>query len=169
MKINCATENFRELIWDQIVDAEEKYDVKLDIDVYNDFADIFAHDVLCWLTVCGVTWKRCHTQSVGAMVCIQSATDEEREVFDSVVDSARPSIAAKIEQFVESMASAASKVCGKTIMIDRSYGEGHCWRTVSAANDVPFDIIEEIEGEILDGDMDTCEDFLASNGQHYRW
>ena len=168
MKINCATENFRELIWDQIVDAEEKYNINLDIDVYNDFAGIFAHDVLCWLTVCGVTWERCHTQSVGAMICVQSATDEEREVFDSVVDSARPDIAAKIEQFVESMASEASKVCGKTIMIDRSYGEGHCWRTVSAGF-IPYDIIEEIEGEILDGDMDTCEDFVASNGHHYRW
>jgi hypothetical protein len=66
------------------------------------------------------------------------------------------------------MASAASKVCGKTIMIDRSYGEGHCWRTVSAGF-IPYDIIEEIEGEILDGDMDTCEDFVASNGHHYRW
>jgi hypothetical protein len=169
MKINCATENFRELIWDQIVDAEEANNITLDAEVYDDFADEFAGDVLRSLAHCGVTWERCHTQSVGAMVCVQSATDEERDLFDSVVDSAMPSIAAKIEQFVESMASAASKVCGKTIEIDRSGGEGHCWRTVSAASDVPFDIIEEIEGHILDGGRATCADFVASDGQHYRW
>ena len=167
MKINCATENFRVLIWDEIVDAEEKYHLNLDIEVYNDIADEFAGDVLRSLVHSGVEWSRCYTQSRGAMVAVQSATDREHDEFDAAVVAARPEIAKKLEQFVESMARQLSKVCGKQIMIDRS-GQGHCWRTVSA-DYVPADIIEEIEGEILDGGMDTCEDFVASDGQHYRW
>ena len=104
MKINCATENFRELIWDQIVDAEEKYEVNLDIEVYNDFADEFAGDVLRSLVHSGVEWERCHSQSRGVMVAVQSSTHEERDLFYAAVDAARTSIAKKIEQFVESMA-----------------------------------------------------------------
>lgn len=168
MEINCATENFRELIWDEICDAEEANNITLDSVIYNDIADIFAGDVLRSLAHSGVAWTRCHTQSVGDMICVQSATHDERDLFYAAVDAARPEIAKKIEQFVESMARKLSKVCGKTIEIDRSGGEGHCWRTVSR-DYVPADIIEEIEGHILDGGRATCADFVASDGQHYRW
>ena len=167
MEINCATENFRELLWDEIVDAEEANNITLDAEVYDDLADEFAGDVLRSLAHSGVAWTRCHTQSRGAMVAVQSATHDERDLFYAAVDAARPSIAKKLEQFVQSMARQLSKVCGKTIEIDRS-GQGHCWRTVSAGF-IPYDIIEEIEGEILDGGRATCADFVASDGQHYRW
>ena len=30
-------------------------------------------------------------------------------------------------------------------------------------------IAEEIAAEIIDGGQEACEDYLASNGQHYRW
>lgn len=59
-----------------------------------------------------------------------------------------------------------SLVCGKTIIQDLSGGQGHCWRAVE---DIPGNIMQEIEGEIIDGGKDACDDFVASNGQHYRW
>ncbi len=47
-----------------------------------------------------------------------------------------------------------------------SGGQGHCWRTPA---DLPATIEEEIAAEILDGGRETCDDYVASNGQHYRW
>ena len=58
-------------------------------------------------------------------------------------------------------------VCGKTIQIDRS-GVGHNWRALDR-DEIPANIIEEIEAEIIDGTQDSCVDFVASNGMHYRW
>jgi hypothetical protein len=58
-------------------------------------------------------------------------------------------------------------VCGKQVQVDRS-GVGHCWVDVDA-DDLPAQIREEIECEIIDGSRETCEDYLASNGMHYRW
>jgi hypothetical protein len=60
-----------------------------------------------------------------------------------------------------------SLVCGIQIQHDNS-GVGHNWRDIDAS-DIPASIREEIEGEIIDGKMETCEDFVASNGLHYRW
>lgn len=59
------------------------------------------------------------------------------------------------------------EVCGKTIQLDRS-GVGHAWRNVSE-NELPANISEEIAAEILDGGRESCDDYVASNGQHYRW
>lgn len=42
-----------------------------------------------------------------------------------------------------------------------------CWRNV-AKEDLPWQILEEIEGEIGGGSL-RCNDFIASNGRHYRW
>lgn len=58
-------------------------------------------------------------------------------------------------------------ICGKTIKHDAS-GQGHAWRVIDR-EDIPTNIVEEIEGEIIDGGQETCADFVASNGQHYRW
>lgn len=58
-------------------------------------------------------------------------------------------------------------VCGTQIQHDAS-GQGHAWRNIDAA-DIPANIREEIEGEMIDGGKDTCADFIASNGLHYRW
>jgi hypothetical protein len=52
-----------------------------------------------------------------------------------------------------------------TIQLDHSGGQGHCWR----AADPPVTIREEIAAEIIDGGRETCNDYVASNGQHYRW
>lgn len=59
-------------------------------------------------------------------------------------------------------------VCGNQVQCDRSGGAGHCWRNIDAA-DIPANVREEIEGEMIDGGADTCERFRASNGQFYRW
>jgi len=34
---------------------------------------------------------------------------------------------------------------------------------------MPATITEEIAAEIIDGGRETCDDYIASNGQHYRW
>lgn len=69
----------------------------------------------------------------------------------------------------ETMTAAADRiyVCGAQIQVDRS-GQGHNWRTVDAY-DLPAGIVEEIAAEIIDGGQDECEDYVASNGLHYRW
>jgi hypothetical protein len=58
-------------------------------------------------------------------------------------------------------------VCGSQIQIDRS-GAGHCWKNIDR-EDIPASIVQEIEEQILDGGRDECDDFVASNGIHYRW
>lgn len=58
-------------------------------------------------------------------------------------------------------------VCGKQVQLDRS-GVGHNWRN-EPADQLPANIRQEIECEILDGKQETCDDYVASNGLHYRW
>jgi hypothetical protein len=59
-------------------------------------------------------------------------------------------------------------VAGKQIQFDRSGGQGHCWIAADGDN-CPPSTQEEIAAEIIDGKQDTCDDYVASNGQHYRW
>lgn len=58
-------------------------------------------------------------------------------------------------------------VCGCQVQVDHS-GVGHCWRDVTA-DDLPANIRQEIECEIIDGGREECDDYVASNGLHYRW
>jgi hypothetical protein len=58
-------------------------------------------------------------------------------------------------------------ICGETIQFDNS-AVGHNWRDIDA-NDIPADVREEIAAEILDGGKESCEDYTATNGLHYRW
>lgn len=58
-------------------------------------------------------------------------------------------------------------VAGKAIKYDRS-GRGHCWINADSL-DCPADTQEEIAAEIINGKMDSCSDYVASNGLHYRW
>lgn len=58
-------------------------------------------------------------------------------------------------------------VCGCQVQVDKS-GVGHAWVNVDA-DEIPSNVREEIEGEIIDGGKDECSDYLASNGLHYRW
>ena len=66
------------------------------------------------------------------------------------------------------MSDETKTVCGCQIQRDNSEGQGHCWKNVDR-EDLPADIVTEIECEILDGGKDECGDYVASNGQHYRW
>jgi len=56
---------------------------------------------------------------------------------------------------------------GSQIQVDKS-SVGRCWTNV-AANDIPANIRQELEAEILDGGREHCDDYIASNGLHYRW
>lgn len=58
-------------------------------------------------------------------------------------------------------------IAGKTIEIDRS-GMGHAWQNATPDN-CPANIAQEIEGEIIDGKQAECDNYVASNGLHYRW
>lgn len=64
-------------------------------------------------------------------------------------------------------ATESGLVCGNQVQHDAS-GVGHAWRDIDAS-DIPADIIEEIEGEMIDGKQAACEKFVGSNGLHYRW
>lgn len=64
--------------------------------------------------------------------------------------------------------NATTLVCGKRIQWDASEGQGHNWRT-KTADEIPADVLQEIEAEIINGERETCDDYVASNGQHYRW
>ena len=58
-------------------------------------------------------------------------------------------------------------VVGKRVYVDHS-GVGHAWRPARNI-DAGYDIQEEIAGMISDGGNETCKDFVAGNGVHYRW
>lgn len=59
-------------------------------------------------------------------------------------------------------------ICGCRVQQDASGGQGHSWYQIDR-EDMPATVVLEIEGEIIDGVRESCDDFLASNGQHYRW
>jgi hypothetical protein len=48
---------------------------------------------------------------------------------------------------------------------------GQTWVTLDAGNrySLPPVIADEIRDEILEGGIEECEEYLASNGQAYRW
>jgi hypothetical protein len=62
--------------------------------------------------------------------------------------------------------NASDLICGCQVQWDKS-GIGHCWVN-KPADDLPAETREEITAEISDGNK-SCDDFIASNGQHYRW
>lgn len=61
----------------------------------------------------------------------------------------------------------AGLVCGCQVQYDAS-GVGHCWRN-KRADEIPATVREEIEAEIINGGVTECDDYVASNGCHYRW
>jgi hypothetical protein len=61
----------------------------------------------------------------------------------------------------------AIEIEGAVVEMDRS-GRGDAW-TVCREGDIPTNIVEEIACEIIDGGQDECDDYVASNGLHYRW
>lgn len=65
------------------------------------------------------------------------------------------------------MSNEQIEVCDTPIQYDKS-GAGHCW-VAAKEIDCPPSIQEEIAGEIIDGGKADCDDFVASNGIHYRW
>jgi hypothetical protein len=59
-------------------------------------------------------------------------------------------------------------VLDKQVQLDRSGAAGHCWKNVSG-DEIPANVRQEIECEIIDGKREECGGFVASNGLHYRW
>lgn len=55
----------------------------------------------------------------------------------------------------------------KLIQVDAS-GAGQGWR-VADEDSCPANVQQEIAAEIIDGKVGECRDYVASNGQHYRW
>lgn len=86
---------------------------------------------------------------------------------DAVETVAEAEYLAAIEEAEEAEEDAQVMLCGNKIQIDKS-GVGHCW-VAATGFDVPANIRDEIEGEMIDGGKDDCDDFVASNGCHYRW
>lgn len=53
------------------------------------------------------------------------------------------------------------------IYIDHS-GIGNHWKHINR-DKIPLDILNEIESEVIDGCIDECKSYVASNGCHYKW
>lgn len=65
------------------------------------------------------------------------------------------------------MCNEKETVCGHYVQYDKS-GVGHCWVNVSR-EEIPSNIVEELEGEMIDGGLGDSGECIASNGIHYRW
>lgn len=63
-------------------------------------------------------------------------------------------------------AAAYAAISHKCVEHDAS-GVGHAWWP--ARETLSWDIAREIASEIEDGGVQSCDDFVASNGLHYRW
>jgi hypothetical protein len=59
-------------------------------------------------------------------------------------------------------------VCGHQVQVDRSGDHGHAWTDISREN-IPAQVLLELEGEMIDGKVVECDKFRASNGLCYRW
>jgi hypothetical protein len=84
MKLNNATENWRELVngW-ILVDDHDRPESAVDA-----IADELANDVLDAIFDEGMIWENDFRQSVGAFQIVQRATDAERKAFDDAVVAA---------------------------------------------------------------------------------
>ena len=65
------------------------------------------------------------------------------------------------------MTAVQIEIQGQSIQYDPS-GVGHAWRAATEI-DCPASIQEEIAAEIVDGKNENRDDYVASNGVHYRW
>jgi hypothetical protein len=65
------------------------------------------------------------------------------------------------------MSNEQINIGGKLVQYDKS-GVGHCWVDSNDTN-CPAHIRDEIACEIIDGGNESCDDYVAENGQHYRW
>lgn len=59
-------------------------------------------------------------------------------------------------------------IADKRIQTDASK-VGHHWRDMTTLDLLPSIVRDEIEGEIMDGGVETTPRFIGSNGEHYRW
>lgn len=59
-------------------------------------------------------------------------------------------------------------VAGCQVQIDKS-GVGHAWVDADEDNGLTATVQQEIEEQIIDAGKESCSDFVASNGLHYRW
>lgn len=101
MHLNLTTENWRELLTDEIDAAERAAGVDADQTFYNEFAEALRDETLRRLTV---DYSRAHQQSVGAFEIIQSGTAEERAAFDAALESAKPAVVRLLNQAVADLA-----------------------------------------------------------------
>lgn len=101
-----------------------------------------------------------------AIESLHNLSDESFHRDGRIVDFVRGP-ASTVYEIIPFVGEGDQTVCGKAIRHDAS---GHChnWKVV-LREEIPANIVEEIEGEIIDGGNDSCDDFVASNGQHYRW
>lgn len=97
----------------------------------------------------------------------ESAAREELQWCDPERQKRDENFAASLGFFIRTEITTHITVCDKPIQFDKS-SVGQCWVAADEFN-CPADVQEEIAAEIVDGKNDTCDDYIASNGQHYRW
>ena len=120
MKLNLATENWRETILNLIDRAEDQAGVDssaTDAADYDNFADEVAGDVLRDLTDSGFDYERSYSQSVGSFVIVQRGTDQEQEAFGAALGKAKeavfPKIVAKAKEFAVAIAERRAEEAAK--------------------------------------------------------
>jgi len=143
--------------------AQEWIDYGFDADDVSDWCDIG-----CWDAATAAAWRDAGLSPDQVLDAARSLIDAEDEPEDTYTDGCPiysccngDTDSQVVIDWVRS-----EKVSGRLVQCDRS-GVGHAWKNV-AADTLPASVREEIEGEIEDG-TESCEDFVASNGLHYRW
>jgi hypothetical protein len=97
----------------------------------------------------------------------EKQAEEVAELIESSEGMAPIPRGTNVEAIIADANEPGTTVCGVQVQHDNS-SVGHNWRNIDA-NDIPANVVVEIEGEIIDGGKESCEDFVASNGLHYRW
>ena len=96
----------------------------------------------------------------------QDASDDTYDLIEEAIDIGNSSVTCSDGEYTWKLDGGT--VCGNRVQIDRSGGQGHCWQNIDS-EDLSRSILDEIEGEMIDGGKDSCEDYVTSDGMHYRW
>jgi hypothetical protein len=114
-------------------------------------------------------WCGAHfSYTAGALATMGDLTEAEKAAVSAADDAGREAAREVISAADDEALAAAGLVCDRTVEEDASGGQGHCWRIVRA-DELPANILAEIEAEMTAGGTASTDDYMASNGCHYRW
>jgi hypothetical protein len=136
--------------------------------VYGDYGRSLPRDLDGYVHLTAAGWLAAPMDTAG-----EPMTAEQAEALAEQARAATREAEAAVAAWRESSdadeaLAVAGLVCGRNVEEDASGGQGHCWRLVRG-DELPASIREEIEAEMIDGGVDSTDDYMAMNGCHYRW